>query len=871
MGLIARLSTAVVLLCASVVASAEYRIAPEPRFVVADAMPAAADAPVGKDGTRYLLASDQVDTTGARPVRYRRVSYVIESERGLAEGGRFSIAYQPDYQSVALHHIRIVRAGRVQERIGDVQVQELRREEDLESGILDGEHTLNITIPDVQVGDRIDYSFSIEGANPVFGDGFSARYTASYSDPVGLRRVRAVWTARRPLNWRVSHPGFDVESGSIGDARFVDIVGHRLSRVREEDNTPSGYDPYGRIEIGTAEAWKDVVQWALPLYVDRFADRAAARGMIESLRLHDADKLAVLARATAFAQGSVRYTALDMGENSHAPNRPETTLARRYGDCKDKAVLLVALLHEAGIRAEPVLVNTWAGSYLEKWRPSANAFDHVVVRATVDSKHYWIDATRDRELGPLATRDPLPFKLGLPVCAGCEALVPIPEPMPSQPRVSVAERIDLTDTPDGYAAAFGVITNYLGLRGADTRATFDDEGAEEMGRRYLQYMRTFYDGLEAAGLPEFAPPGASGRLRTRERYHLAWDRDEGHVFGVVLFQLLDYVPRLDAAPRRSPIALGGPRLAVQTARVSFQRNWSIAPEDEEVATRYFKLRRTVRVVDGLLEVRAEWRRLADEIPAADYAEARAQMQKARDLLEYDINLDTKPLLQSFRSIEGWMRPLVAILAALLLGGLAWYRRARSRFAGMLFRPSWTMRSILDAPAAPAWTWGLLTAMAATEALVTVLPDLLDKGPAIAWSATVFSIPVLVLRLALYAVLLRWALRAVRVQAPFDRLIASTAWGAGPVMVVSTALAIYAMNGHVEVMADDHAATPAEMPGLLVASLLLVVGSAWALASALAAHAVAARTTRRRVVGAWMIMLAVLAFLLGGLFALTRYN
>jgi len=131
--------------------------------------------------------------------------------------------------------------------------------------------------------------------------------------------------------------------------------------------------------------------------------------------------------------------------------------------------------------------------------------------------------------------------------------------------------------------------------------------------------------------------------------------------------------------------------------------------------------------------------------------------------------------------------------------------------------------------------------------------------------------VLVLRLALYAVLLRWALRAVRVQAPFDRLIASTAWGAGPVMVVSTALAIYAMNGHVEVMADDRAATPAEMPGLLVASLLLVVGSAWALASALAAHAVAARTTRRRVVGAWMIMLAVLAFLLGGLFALTRYN
>ena len=871
MRLIPRLFAALVLLFATGAAFPAYRVAPEPRFVVADEIPAPGDASLGADGTRYLLASDQIDTTGARPTRYRRVSYTVEAERGLAEAGRFSIYYQPDYQSVALHHIRVVRDGNVQERIDRVQIQELRREQDLESGILDGEHTLNITIPDVQVGDRIDYSYSIEGANPVFGDTYSGRFTASYSDPLGLRRVRATWPSDRPLYWRVTHPGFTVRSGGNGDVRFVDIVARRLPRVRGEDDAPSGYDAFGHIELGTARTWQDVVRWALPLYPDRFDDRGTGSRMSAALRLGDADKLAVLARAVAFVQGSIRYTALDMGANSHAPQLPETTLARRYGDCKDKAVLLVALLREAGIQAEPVLVNTTAGKYLANWLPGTNAFDHVVVRAVVAGKDYWVDATRDRETGGMASRDPLPFKLGLPICGGCSALVPIPDPMPASPLVEVTERIKLSDTPEGYAAAFGVVTDYRGLRATDTRATFDNEGAEEMGRRYVRYMRTFYEGMEAVGLPAIDPSEGNGRLRTREGYRVAWNREQGRLFGVVLFQLLDFTPKLDAAPRRSPFALSGPRLAVQTVRVSAPRGWSVSPESEEVRTRYFSLKRTVRVVGGMLVVRAEWKRLADEVPPAEYAEVQKAMGKARDLLEYDIDVDSAPLMHALTSAKGWTRPLLACLGALLLGLLAWSWRARSRMAGMAFRPERTMQAILDAPAAPGWTWALLAAIAAAEAIISVFPDQLAKGPAIAVSATAFSVPVLMLRLALYTIVLRWVLRLLKIQAPFDRLAASTAWSVAPLIVASTALAVLAMGGHPEILADGHTVSPDEAPGLLVAALLLVTGSVWAIVSALNAHAVAARTTRWRVVGAWTIMLAVLALVVGGLFALVRYN
>src|SRR5690606_13767878 len=182
-----RMAVVVAAMLLPAVASAGYILAPEPTWIRVDQAPDPGSVPPGADDTRYLLVVDQVDLTGPRPAWHRRVSYVVGAERGLAGAGRFSINYQPDYQSVALHAVQVWRDGVVHERRDAVQVQELRREDDLESGILDGLHTLDVTIPDLKVGDRIDYSYSIEGTNPVFGDAWYDYYTATYSDPVGLR------------------------------------------------------------------------------------------------------------------------------------------------------------------------------------------------------------------------------------------------------------------------------------------------------------------------------------------------------------------------------------------------------------------------------------------------------------------------------------------------------------------------------------------------------------------------------------------------------------------------------------------------------------------------------------------------------------
>ena len=74
-----------------------------------------------------------------------------------------------------------------------------------------------------------------------------------------------------------------------------------------------------------------------------------------------------------------RYVGLEFGIHGFQPYKITQVLARKFGDCKDKATLLVALLREAGIEAELVLLRTRRGGRIEPAPASLAIFDHAIV------------------------------------------------------------------------------------------------------------------------------------------------------------------------------------------------------------------------------------------------------------------------------------------------------------------------------------------------------------------------------------------------------------------------------------------------------------------------------------------------------------
>src|SRR3546814_6567111 len=94
---------------------------------------------------------------------------------------------------------------------------------------------------------------------------------------------------------------------------------------------------------------------------------------------------APLDRASAalkLVQRDVRYIYVGLGNGNLTPATAEETWQRRYGDCKGKTALLLALLARLGIEAEAVLANNSGGDDgLDERLPNPGMFDHVLVRS----------------------------------------------------------------------------------------------------------------------------------------------------------------------------------------------------------------------------------------------------------------------------------------------------------------------------------------------------------------------------------------------------------------------------------------------------------------------------------------------------------
>lgn len=821
-------------------------------------------APSG--GLAYRVVDDQVSLRGPRPHEYRLLAYDVLDRTGLEDAGRLRIGFQPDFQRVQLHGLVVIRDGRRADRRATARVELLRLEQRANDGILDGWRTAEILIPDVKVGDRVELSFSTLGSNPVLGEHYHRSFSAAYSTATGLRRLR-VLAGPAPLKWRRTGP-VDYRERESTDAggQVLVLQARNLPAIEAEDGAPEWFDGYGVLEVGTAPDWAAVARWAETLFRTPASARARLAREAEALGLAGKPAADAVAKALAFVQGEVRYVSLSIGDSSHAPADPATTLDRRYGDCKDKSLLLVGLLDQVGIEAQPVLVNSTQGRRIADGLPGPNAFDHAIVRARVDGAWLYVDPTRNPELGDFDDRQPADFGQGLPVARGIADLEAFPAaPTAPAPAVEVLQEVSLHGDETPRQVDIRVDTQYRYGFAASNRDRFASEGASRVGRSYLEYMQGYYSGIELMADPVGKDSPDDNQFAVSEHYRtrlVADDAEPGQLgeFNLLMFQLRDWVPAARAATRRWPLRLPGPPRGVQEIRMTAEGGWDIQPEQLTVENAYFRFRRDVSAEGRVLTIRGEWERLAEHIPADDYAAAREQLDQVRDLLEYPVYLGggdaDVPGPEISRSDLAW--PGLSLMALAMLLGTLWFVRGQSAVAGVFFAPRRTMRRLVDdgsVPLAMLWLLGSAGLMLA----LTVTPELV-AGARPDWGPVLFEALVEVPRFLVIAALLLLAFRVLGHRPGYRGLVIASAWGAIP-MIALLLLALLAAGPLLSAVASTPASPSGDMgvvvANSLVALALLLGGLAWGVVATVAGLAEAARSSAGIAVLALVVTFAAL--------------
>lgn len=397
-------------------------------------------------GVAFPLFDTQVYIDGGRTTTYIDGAVAISSPEMLNQMGTISFNWQPAHGDLTVHAAQILRDGQVIDLLKQGNTfSVLRREARLEEKILDGALTAIMPAAGLRIGDvlRVSHSTSVHDETL---RGAAQTAVAVLPEPVTMRfgRARLVWPTEQKLAWKSLAPGIDARPRAIGDGLTELTVSLPVARLPElPAGTPLRFRPVAMIEASGFAGWEDVARVMAPLYRTEgtIADGSDLAKAVDAIAAAGTDPERRLAEALRLVQGEVRYQLIALGSGNYVPQSPAETWTLRYGDCKAKTLLLLAMLHRLGIKAEPVMASSQLGDLVPQRLPAAMAFDHVIVRAEIGGESFWLDGTsqgaRQADL-----RDVPRFGWVLPVRESGAALEKLPVRADARPSFAMAVAYD---------------------------------------------------------------------------------------------------------------------------------------------------------------------------------------------------------------------------------------------------------------------------------------------------------------------------------------------------------------------------------------------------------------------------------------------
>ncbi len=258
-----------------------------------------------------------------------------------------------------------------------------------------------IAFPGVVPGAVLEYRYQADVRNLFYlPDSFDLQGTV----PARLKTL----TVRAPEAFRLH---FSVR-GSPEYAREENagVVTHRwrvrdVPALKRETDMPPEEDVFPRVQIYLKDLgwfqqridaghWNGIARWYWDLARDRMVPGEDVSRMARELAAGLDDPLEKTRRLYEFVQGKVNYVAIELGIGGYQPHDSAAVLKYRYGDCKDKAALLISMLQAVGLRGYPVLILTRDAGLTERDYPSP-AFNHAIVAVPTPDGYLFMDPTSE--------------------------------------------------------------------------------------------------------------------------------------------------------------------------------------------------------------------------------------------------------------------------------------------------------------------------------------------------------------------------------------------------------------------------------------------------------------------------------------------
>ncbi len=559
----------------------------------------------------------------------------VRTYSGIEHGSVISADFDPDYESLKFHWIKIWRGTNSLNRLDPDKIKLVQNEPELNDLMIFGQQTAVAVLEDVRVGDIIDFAYTIGGANPVYAGRFCDRVPVQLREPIDRLRTRLLWPIQRRVYF--TNHLCSVRPVIVNRSNVVELTWDfkQVPALPVEDSLPTWFRPDPFVQLTEFATWGAVNQWALRLFQNPGTISTDLKQKIDQWKTigrWDDRVLAVL----KFVQNDIRYFGIEIGVNGNQPSPPSQVFERRFGDCKDKAFLFVTILRQMGIEAYPVLVNSRARRSLDDWMPSAHAFDHVIAFVRFEGRSYWLDCTAHQN-GTFANYRPPDFERGLVIRADTTRLSVIPSGSGSQ--TTISEYFQLRDWTK--PADLKVVTVAEGLDAEALRREFAATSRDDILKQYLHFYSRSYPGIKSADKIQYQDDEQRNRVEVTEFYTIdnAWEKAEQRNRYTASFYPVMF-SRLMAQPvdkdRHMPLGVPFPRHLIQHTEVILPDFWPGNREDKVISDPAFSFERHIWCNGRRLEMDYEFESLSDFVPPESVAQYLEKLTAASQSMGYSV-------------------------------------------------------------------------------------------------------------------------------------------------------------------------------------------------------------------------------------------
>jgi transglutaminase-like putative cysteine protease len=597
--------------------------------------------PADKDiSDGYFIAFYGNQTHAELKEDYTHLIREIVSDAGVQNGSQISVTYDPGFQKLIFHKVLVWRNGKSSDRLNASAFKFLQSEKDLSRFIYSGTFDALMVLDDVRKGDRIEFSYTLKGFNPIYGKNYTSTIYSEGSSSIGHIYMNVILNKSRKLNIKSFNADPAPKITEKDNLKVYEWENTLTKTHRITDYEPSWYNPLKRTQLSEFSSWSEVVDWGLsvsdyPNLKTPLLDNKVKELKAQSRNIKDYIKL-----ATRFVQDEIRYMGIEVGVYSHRPNSPEKILQQRYGDCKDKSLLLVKILQANGINAYLTYADSYGSTYKNDYLPSPFIFNHVIVAIDYSNYRTWVDPTIAYQRGGFDDFYAPNYGNVLVLKKGVNAL----EMIESKPigKLISEMKFKMADTASGAKTTLLVHSVYTSNYADDMRSEIAGSGTDDLQKRFLEYFTKMYPEIEVKDNLVIKDDEDSNTLEITESYEISDIWTEGSKpdikFAYFYGDLVSTELRTIKGKKRvQPIALKHAVNIEQNITVLMPYAVTMGQDNFHIDRDGYFFDVYMNQVDSTIKFNYTYRNAADHIPENKIQEYLNDVKKIDEYLSYTVN------------------------------------------------------------------------------------------------------------------------------------------------------------------------------------------------------------------------------------------